>query len=394
MGRNRLMPLLILGFAGLIIAALYLGRGNPEDREPVTAAPLVRIVRAAPTTYQFTVQANGSVSPSTESELIPQVSGEVLEVSPALVSGGFFEKGEVLARIDAADYRVDREAARAAVARARSEFNRAEKDLNRQRRLAETSVASESRIDDANNAFKVAEASLREAEAKLERANRDLARTKLTAPYRGRVRTEQVDVGQFVTRGNAIATLFAVDYAEIRLPLPDRELAYLDATQIPRAGQAAEDAGMTGAPVVLRAEFAGAENEWLGRVVRTEAELDPRSRMVRVVARVADPYGLETERSTPPLAVGLFVDAEIQGRTLESVFVLPRDALRDGNKVYVIDDEDQLTFRSVEVVRVERDRFIISQGLAADERICVSPLQAAIDGMPVRILDDAQQAAQ
>lgn len=388
MGRNWIRPLLILGLAALVILVLMLGRQSPEERQPISAAPLVRIVAAEPTDYQFSVQANGSVSPSTESELIPQVTGEVLEISPALVAGGFFEKDEVLARIDGADYRVEREAARAAVARSTSEFQRAEKELKRQRRLAETSVASQSRIDDANNGFKVAEASLREAEAKLERANRDLARTKITAPYRGRVRTEQVDVGQFVARGNSIATIFAVDYAEIRLPLPDRELAYLDSTQIPRAGQVTEGDEMAGAPVVLRADFAGIENEWIGAVVRTEAELDPRSRMVRVVARVADPYGLETPRETP-LAIGLFVSAEIQGRTLKSVYVLPRDALRAGDSLYIVDDENQIRFRDVDVVRTERDQVIVRAGLSPGERVCISPLQAAIDGMSVRILEDA-----
>lgn len=394
MGRNWLRPLLILGIAALVIFALYLGSHQPEKREPVSAAPLVRIVIAEPTSYQLSVQANGSVSPSTESELIPQVTGEVLEISPALVAGGFFEKDDVLARIDSADYRVEREAARASVARSTSDYQRAEKDLKRQQRLAETSVASESRIDDAKNAFTVAEASLRESEAKLERANRDLDRTQIKAPYRGRVRSEQVDVGQFVTRGNAIATIFAVDYAEVRLPLPDRELAYLDTAKIPRAGQATEGEGMTGAPVVLSAEFAGVENQWRGAVVRTEAELDPRSRMVRVVARVADPYGLESEKETP-LAIGLFVDAEIQGRLLESVFVLPRDALRDGDSVYVVGDEDQIQFRDVEIVRTERDQFIVRAGLEAGERVCISPLQAAIDGMPVRILGEetSEQAA-
>ncbi len=389
MARNWFRPLFILGIAALVILALFFGRRAPEERETVTAAPLVRVVAAEPTTYQFSVRANGSVSPSAESELIPQVTGEVLEISPALVNGGFFEKGEVLARIDSADYRVEREAARAAVARSTSEYQRAETELTRQRRLAATSVASQSRIDDANNGFKVAEASLRESEAKLERANRDLARTKIKAPYRGRVRTEQVDVGQFVTRGNPIATIFAVDYAEIRMPLPDRELAYLDGSQIPRAGQATEDNAMAGAPVILRAEFAGIENEWRGAIVRTEAELDPRSRMVRVVARVSDPYGLETDRETP-LAIGLFVDAEIQGRTLESVYVLPRNALRDGDSVYLVDDENQIRFRKVDVVRTERDQVIVSAGLAPGERVCTSPLQAAIDGMPVRILSETE----
>lgn len=387
------LPLLILAAAFGIVMLLFLVRRTPEDRAPRDVSPLVRVVAAEPQPYRFDVQTNGTVAPRTISELIPQVAGEIIEMSPQLVAGGFFEKGDVLARIDPADYRVDREAARAQVARAQSEFARAEKELARQRRLAERAVASPSRIDDTENAHKVAEASLREAEARLERANRDMARTRIRAPYRGRVRSESVDVGQFVNRGSAIATLYAVDYAEVRLPIPDRELAYLDVPLVPTASPASSaetTAGDTsadpeaGARVLLAADYAGRAHTWEGRLVRSEAELDPRSRMVSLVARVRDPFGLETERSAP-LAVGLFVAARIEGHALDAAFVLPRTALRDGERVYVVDAEDRLRFRTVELARIEREQVIVAAGLEAGDRVCTSPLEAAIDGMRVRI---------
>jgi multidrug efflux pump subunit AcrA (membrane-fusion protein) len=217
MRSSTMLPVKILGAAALVVLVLFFARRTPEDRVLQDTAPLVRVTLAEPTPYQFSVTAHGSVSPRTESDLIPQVSGEVLWISPSLAGGGFFESGDVLARIDQADYRVAHETARAAVARAKSEHGRAEKELSRQRSLATRSVASESRIDDAENAFRVAEAVLQQEQARFERAARDLARTDLTAPYRGRVRSEQVDVGQFVTRGAPIARLYAVDYAEIRL---------------------------------------------------------------------------------------------------------------------------------------------------------------------------------
>jgi len=387
MRSSKFRPLLILAAAFLVIAVLFLARRTPEERPEQDTAPLVRVMTAAAAPFQFTVSANGAVSPRTESDLIPQVSGEIVEMSPSLVAGGFFEAGDLLTRIDAADYRVDREAARAQVARAKSEYGRTKKELARQRRLAGQSVASESRIDDAKNDYQIAEASLREAEARLERAERDLDRTTIRAPYRGRVRSEQVDLGQFVTRGTPIARIYAVDYAEVRLPLPDRELAFLDIIPLGQTGEATEGGDPArGARVELRADFAGASHQWEGRLVRTEAELDPRSRMVHLVARVSDPFGLETERSAP-LAIGLFVDATIEGKKLDRAFVLPRDALRPGNQIYVVDAENRIRFREIDLLRTERNRIVVGSGIEAGDRICTSPLDAAIDGMQVRVVE-------
>jgi len=376
-------PLLILGATALVVLVLMSLRQEPEQLPDRTLAPLVRTVVAEPSSHRFVVRANGSVTPRTESELIPQVSGEVVEMSPQLVSGGFFQEGDLLARIDDADYRVDREAARAQVARAQSEYARADKELKRQRQLADRSVSSEARIDDAVNAYRVAEASLREAEARLERAERDLKRTLIRAPFTGRVRAEQVDLGQFVNRGSSIGTIYAIDFAEVRLPIPDRELAYLDLDQL-RATITTGQTGAIGARVELSAEFAGTTHAWIGELDRTEGEIDPRSRMIHLVARVREPYRLDPPRSAP-LAIGLFVDAAIEGRTIENAFVLPRDALRADDHVYVIDAEERIRFRAVELLRTERDHIIVAGGLAAGERVCTSALDATIDGMLVRI---------
>lgn len=387
---KKIQPLLILVATFLVIGLLFISRRTPEESPQNNLAPLVRVVPVQPTTHRFVVFANGSVSPRRESDLIPQVSGEIVEMSPALVAGGYFEPGDVLARIDGADYRVDREAARAQVARAKSDYGRSEKELSRQRLLKTQSVASESRIDDAENEYRVAEASLREAEARLERAERDLSRTSIRAPYRGRVRQEQIDLGQFVDRGKAIATVYAVDFAEIRLPVPDRELAFLD-VPLTRGSQATDSSNPVGAKVTLRADFAGASHEWEGRLVRSEAELDPRSRMVHLVARVPDPFGLETPR-TAPLSIGLFVNAEIEGESVEHAFLLPRDALRPNDQVYVVDTKGRLHFRDIELLRTERDQIVVGAGLEAGELVCTSPLEATLNGMLVRVADAAAVA--
>lgn len=387
------VPLLILAVGGVGIWILVAIRPEVELQPPPEATPLVRVVGVRPDAWRYVVHSQGTVQPRTESELIPQVSGTAEWVSPALASGGFFGKGEPLVRIEPSDYRVERESARAALARAESDFERARTELERQKTLRERGVASQARIDDAENAFSVAEAARREARARLERAERDLGRTELHAPFEGRVRSERVDVGQFVNRGESIATLYAVDYAEVSLPVPDRELRFVD---IPLAMMRAATDGETdarGPEVELHAEYAGQEHVWRGRIVRTEGEIDPKTRMVHVVARVRDPYGLHTEIERAPLAVGLFVQAEIRGREVKDVFVLPRSAIHSGDpmdphaspEVHVVDAEGRLHIRPVEVLRTEQERVVIGDGLAPGERVSVSSLRAVVDGMRVRV---------
>ena len=395
--KKALVPLVILVAGVLIVGIVVATRPSVEAGPARENAPLVSVIEVQPRELQFSVQTQGTVVPRTESGLIPQVSGEVVWISPGLVSGGFFKEGDPLLRIDPSDHRVELEAARAVVARTKSEFARAKTEIERQRSLALQGVASQARIDDAENAFQVTEAELREQTAKLARAERDLDRTEIRAPYQGRVRSEKVDVGQFVSRGTSIATLYATDYAEVRLPLPDRDLFYLDIPFDLSGERVASDGDPTktqpGPEVQLRAEFAGEPRTWVGRIVRTEGEIDAKSRMVHLVARVEDPYGQSGTTGSAPLAVGLFVNAEIEGRRVENVFVLPRTALRTdsgSDLVYVVDAGDRLRFKTVDVLRAKRDDVVIGGGLRPGDRVCVSPLAAAVDGMAVRIVSDSE----
>jgi RND family efflux transporter MFP subunit len=377
---KKILPglFVLLGIAGAIAAVKF--RSKPETDAPVPQPPIVRVHEVRPQSWQFLVRAHGTVAPRSESSVIPQVSGTVVWVSPALVSGGFFELGEPLLRIDPSDYEVNLEAAKAAVARGKSEHTRAKKELERQKRLARSSVSSDASFDDAVNAEVVAGATLREARARLLQAERDMDRTQITAPYTGRVRSEEIDVGQFVSRGDRLAKIYAVDFAEVRLPIPDAELQYLDLPLLFRA----ESEG----PVVkLNARFAGQERQWTGRVVRTEGEIDATSRMIHIVARVDDPYRLtaEAEPTTTPLAVGLYVEAEILGRTVDDVMVLPRRAFREGARVLVVAADHRMHYRQVEVLRWEHDVAIVRAGLRGGELICVSPIQSVVDGMRVRV---------
>jgi RND family efflux transporter MFP subunit len=372
------LPLLALGAGGAIAGLCVAFPERARHEAPATAAPLVRVTTVTPTTLQLRVATHGTVEPRTESDLVAEVAGPVVWISPALASGGFFEAGEPLLRIDRRDPEAALEGARASLERRRSELARARRELARQRELRGRDAASASRLDDAETAERIAAAALREAEAALDQSLRDVERCEIRAPFTGRVREERVDLGQFVSRGERIARLYAIDVAEVRLPIADDELAFLE---LPLLYRGQTQAG-PGPEVELSARFAGARHTWPARVVRTEGEIDPRTRMVNAVARVENPY--EHRDGRPPLAVGLFVDAEILGRTVEGAVVLPRAALHEGDVVHVVDPEDRLRLREVRVLRRQRDEVVISGGLAAGERVSLTPLAAPVEGMRVR----------
>lgn len=347
---------------------------EPSVPEPVPAT--VRVLEVQPQSVQLTVRSQGTVVPNTESQLIPEVSGRVSWISPSLVNGGTFGKGEVLLRLEDQDYRSAVERAEAALARAEAEHQHARFEYQRLQSLEQRQLVSRSALENALRAARVAEAAEREAVASLAQARRDLERTAIRAPFVGLVRQESVDIGQFVSRGNAVATLYASADAEVRLPIADRQLAYLNLPvgirgELPPELQPA---------VTLTAEFAGQQLTWRGRIVRTEAQIDTMSRMVHVVARVAN------DEQAAPLSVGLFVNAEIEGLMADDVMVLPRSALREGNRVLVVDAEDRLRYREIEPLRLYQDEVLVRSGLEPGERICVSPLQTAVEGMPVKPL--------
>jgi RND family efflux transporter MFP subunit len=398
---RTLLPLLVLVLGAFGAWALLSTppRVGVEERAPLT--PQVRVLEVAPRMVKLRVQTHGTVAPRTESDLVPQVSGPITWVSPSLVSGGFFEDGEVLLRIDPRDYEAALERARATLVRTESEHDRALKELARRRSLQQRNAASTARVDDAENAERVAGAAMREARAALDQAERDLGRTRLRAPFTGRVREERVGVGQFVNRGSPVARLYAIDYVEVRLPVPDRQLAYLDLPLLrpgsgPSGGRNGRGEIEKGPAVTLSANFAGAAHTWIGRVERTEGEIDARSRMVHVVARVEAPYEQAADGGRVPLAVGLFVSAEIEGREVPDAVVLPRSAVfeaaaedRGGreapeSRVWVVGADDRLRARAVEVLHTHRDQAVIGGGLAAGQRVVVSPLETAVEGMAVR----------
>jgi RND family efflux transporter MFP subunit len=378
---KALLPLIVIAAGAVAAFAIVASTESPTTQRPEVPVPLVRTITVMPESVRLNVNTYGTVVPRTESELIPQVAGPVVWVSPALVSGGFFEIGEVLLRIDARDYEASLESARAALERRRSEHQRAEKQFARQLKLKGRDAASESAFDDADNGLRVAKASLRDARAALGKAERDVERTELRAFFTGRVRSEQVDIGQFVNRGQSIARLYAIDFAEVRLPISDDDIPFIELS----LAQRGQDSLTAEPEVLLSARFAGAQQQWTGRIVRTEGEIDPESRMIHAVARVEKPY--ESLAGRPPLAVGLFVDAEILGRVVDGVYVIPRSAVQRGDIVQIIGPNDRLRFQRVTVLRKEQNRALVTAGLSPGDQVVVSRLAIPVEGMRVRPLE-------
>lgn len=381
-------PLIVIVIGALGAGAMILSRKQPETRIPEPPVPLVRVMPVALEDLRLNVKSQGTVRPRTETTLVTEVAGMVLEVHPSFVAGGFFEQGDLLLAVDPNDYRQALIQARSAVAQT---------ELRLAQEQAEADVAREEWKDLGGGeasplTLRVpqvaeAEAALASARAAVVRAERDLERTKIRAPYDGRVREKSVDRGQYVTPGTPLAKIYSVDFAEIRLPLPDADLAFVDLPLVFRDAASRKP----GPEVILRAEFAGRSFEWRGRLVRTEGEIDPRSRMVHAVARVEDPYGRGEDPERPPLAAGMYVEAEIEGRPVEGVAVIPRTALRNGNQVLIVDENDQLQFRDVEVLRTSDDRAVIGSGLKDGDRVCLSTLSAVTNGMRVRIFGEEPQ---
>ncbi len=382
---KRLVLPFVIVLAGFGLAALLLVTGPTLNSQPaMVLTPLVRVQTVTLQDITLSSLTHGTVAPRTESELVVEVAGRVISVNPNLVSGGFFDAGEELLQIEPLDYELALEQARAGIAQAESDLANAQRAATRLDSLSERQLTSAALQDDAMNRVRIAEATLRSSQALLARAERDLARTRILAPYEGRVRSERVDIGQFVSRGNTIATIYATDYAEVRLPINDEELAFLD---LP-LGPVTEGAlPIPATQVSITARFAGAEHQWPAQVVRTEGELDPQTRMINVIARVDAPYAPSAGRA--PLAVGLFVDAEIHGRLARAVAVLPRSAVRQNNQVLVVDSDNRLHFRPVTVLRMVAEEAYISAGLAAGERVCISSIDNALEGMTVRITAEA-----
>jgi RND family efflux transporter MFP subunit len=347
---------------------------------PVPHSLVVRVVTAQPEQVRLTVSSQGEVNAEHMIDLVGELKGRIQYVADAFVNGGYFDAGDVLLKIDPTNYELARVRAEAQVAEAAEELEieKSEAELAAQGLfpLREAKVAS-------------AAARVQSARADLAQAEADLKRTRIAAPFDGRVLFTLADLGQYVGVGESLGRIYSTGIAEIRLPLNDQQLQYLDLPFGTGGNETQLDT-----PVTLRAEVGGKTIEWAGRLHRMEGAVDPDNRVWYAAARVDDPYQLKAAERGTPLVVGLFVDAEIQGRTVDGVYRLPRSALRKNQDVLLVDDGNQLRRRHVEVLRTDFESVYISSGLNPGDRICVSPVEAFVDGLLVEVVSTTETADQ
>lgn len=372
-------------FAGGFALITLMGSLRPkiEPKEVALAPPAVFYTTVDPKPTTLNVFAQGEVRPRTDINLTAEVSGRIMRTSEAFVAGGAFKRGELLIKIEDADYRVAVAAAKARMAQAEENLRReeAEADLAQKdyEALGRTAEASELTLRKPQLAQ--ARAAFDAARADYNGALLNLQRTELKAPFDGRVRERLAGEGQFISPGAALGRIFSTDVAEVRLPLADSDLAKLGISFAFN-----ETPETPGPNAVLSATIGGEPHEWGARIARTDGAIDPSTRQVAAIAVVDDPYGEGADNGTP-LAMGLFVDAIIEGKALERAVVLPRTALFGRNTVYVIGAEDRIAARDVIVLAADRDTITISGGLEAGERVITSPLRGAKGGDKVTPTD-------
>ncbi len=379
------LPILIfvvMVIGGTNVLALMKPTPAPAEEAPRGIAVFTEeIVR---TDLHLTVTSQGEVRPRREIAISPQISGRISYVSPAFIDGGFVRRGEVLIRIDDADYRLARVRAESQVASAQQALIReqAEAELARQD-WEELGTGTASPLALREPQLAQAQASLEAARSQLRDAELALERTVVRAPFEGRIRSKDVDVGQFVSTGSSLGRMFGTDFAEVALPLTDTELGRLGLSFAFE-----ETAEQPGPAVVFSTTVAGERREWYGRVTRTAAAVDPQTRLISAIAVVEDPFG-EGASNGIPLAPGLFVSAEVSGETIEGLLEAPRAALRGRNQIFVADpDELVMHIHEVNVVYTDRDHVYVDAGVSPGDLAVLSPLQAPFDGMSITLAEE------
>jgi RND family efflux transporter MFP subunit len=382
-----ILPLLIVAFGIFGMRLMVLSRTAPSKAVRENPGLLVETMKATRRDHPVRVHGTGTVQPRQEADITPQVSGRVVEISPRLVAGGFFEKGDLLFAIEAIDYRL-------AVDRAQAALARAEVDLATVESQARIARGEWERLnlDDGEEPnplvlyepqLKNARAGVASARASLAQAELDLKRTRVVAPFNCLIRSEQIDFGQYLRAGTSVAVVAGSDNAEVLVPLPMEELRWL---RIPGPGEA------EGSPATACFRCGDDTFEWQGRIVRSLGEVDSRGRMSRVVVAVEDPFGLRrsAKKERPRLELGMFVEVALHGETLREAISLPRKALRDDDTVWLADAENLLRIVPVDVLRQEKDEVLIGGGLPEDARLVLTSLSGAAEGMKLRPLAEGE----
>jgi RND family efflux transporter MFP subunit len=381
--KQLIIVLCIIVFGVMITVILIKTRKAPEREEQEPLAPLVMVERLRPKDIQMVISAYGTVSPKVEGDIVPEVSGKVVSINPELQTGGFIPAGEQILQIDERDYKFAVQQAQALVADARVRY-----DIE----VAEADVARREWEDlhpgiEPNSPLVLRESQVRQAKAALESAQAQLAtaqlrleRTSLSLPFDALIISEKVDLGQYLVAGQSVAVAYGIDAVEIEVPLEDDELAWFDIfgnSGAPNGGRIVNSK----TPAVVKADFAGAEHTWKGYVTRTTGQVDKMSRMIYVVVEVPKPFDLVENR--PPLLPGIFAEVQIQGKVLKRALAVPRDAIHESNKVWMV-KEDRLYVKALDIVRADKEFAYARADINQNATIVTSSLDKVMEGMEVR----------
>lgn len=383
MRTNRaILPLLVIVIALGLTFILVKSRNIPKPLETPYLGPLVETAELVKSSRRVVVFGTGTAQSRQEVNITPQVRGRVSELSPNMVEGGTFRKGELLFAIESVDYELAIDLARASLAQAELELQRNE-NLARVARqewhaLNPGSTEEPDPLVVYEPQMKSARAQRDAAAANVRQAEINLQRTRLLAPFNGYVRSEQLELGQYLNAGSAVATIVGTDQVEIVVPVNLDDLAWL---QVPRDGDVQK-----GSEAEIDLLSGGRNYRWQGVITRAMGEIDPRNRTAHVVVTVTDPLAKDRAERSPlnQLLPGMFVEVRLQGKELADVIVVPRGALRDNDTVWIADGENRLRIRAVDVVRREREEILVQAGLQAGEQIVLTGLSGAAEGMLLR----------
>ncbi len=374
----------LAGMGALAFITVQVLKPEPEQAEEKFSGLSVFAEEVTQSDLDFTVIAQGEVRPQREIVVAPQIAGRIAFVSPDFIDGGFIRRGQVLVRLEAADYELAVVRAQSGVASAEQRLAREEAEAEiAQQDLINLGITDSSPLARREPQLAEARAALESAKAQLADAELALSRTAVVAPFDGRVREENVDVGQFASPGQSLGRVFATDIVEVALPITDDELGRLG---LPLAF--AETDRNPGPEVVFSASVAGEPRQWIGRVTRSSAAVNAQTRLINVIAELNDPYGAGSD-SGAPMAPGLFVNAEIAGTKIENLLVAPRSAIRGGNNIFIGNPaEGVLRIYEVDLVFSSPDgAWFRSPDVYVGDLAITSPIRGSNDGMSITILE-------
>lgn len=380
------IPVLILIVAGIIVSVIF---KNPPTAKRFGGAKQAQLIVDAktiePRSYRVQVASYGIVKPRTQSILVAQVSGEISFISDSLRDGGFFEKGQMLLSIDERDYLAEVKIAEASLLSAKQalveEQARGKQALADWQRLGSGDAPSDLVLRKPQLAAQ--QANVLSAQAKLEKAQLALERTKIVAPFSGRVLKKHVDIGQVVSNNAQLAEIFATDKVEIRLPINNKDLAFINLPEVYQSGEKTNQNSL----VTFNSDLIG-EQTWQGTLVRTEGAINDASQQLYVVAQIEDPYSTPVSGQNP-VKIGQYVSATIKGREIPNALVIPNNAIYQGSYVYVLDKENQLLRKDISLAWQGESESLVATGLMANERLVVTPLGQVSSGTRVAVIGEA-----